>query len=136
MKNDPQLSKAGAEIVGALEGFLSALEEGGDISERFTVRTVELKLEPSTCTSEDLLRIRLMLGLSQALFAKFIGSSTKALQSWEAGRRSIPGVLCRFLDEIETTPEHWKARVNDLIVSKGRQVSDRKKRSEPSACGN
>jgi putative transcriptional regulator len=119
MKKDPRLSAAGAEIVGALNGFLDAIREGGEIAERFTVRTVELNLEPRTYAAEDVKKIRASLGLSQALFARFLGVGVKTVRSWERGDRKLSGMACRFLDEIAFSPEHWKARLRESIVAKG-----------------
>jgi putative transcriptional regulator len=119
MKKDTRLSEAGAEIVGALEGFLDALQGGGEIAERFTVRTVQLDLEPRSYTSADVKETRAILGLSQALFALFLGVSVSAVRAWERGDREIPRYAARFLDEIARAPDYWKGRVRESIVDKG-----------------
>ncbi len=121
MKKEAQLSAAGAEIVGALEGFLDALRGGGDIAERFTVRTVELNLSPRVYTGDDVKKTRATLGLSQALFARFLGVSVKTVRAWESGDRKLSGMACRFLDEIALSPDHWKERIRELIVSKAQK---------------
>ncbi len=118
MKKDTQLSTAGTEIVGALEGFLDVLRGGGEIAERFTVRTVALDLEPREYTGEDVKKTRATLGLSQALFARFLGVSVKSVRAWERGDRKPSDMACRFMDEIAFSPEHWKARIRELIVQK------------------
>jgi len=119
MKKDARPSAAGAEIVEALGGFLDAIRQGGDIAERFTVRTVELNLEPRVYTGEDVKKVRASLDLSQALFARFLGVSVKTVRAWESGHGKLSGMACRFLDEITFSPEHWKARLRDSIVEKG-----------------
>lgn len=118
MKQDEKLSAAGTEIVEALEGFLDALQGGGDIAERFTVRTVALDLKPRVYTGEEVKKTRAMLGLSQVLFAQFLGISAKTVRAWESDGCKLSGMACRFLDEIEQSPEHWKARLRESIVTK------------------
>jgi putative transcriptional regulator len=118
MKKDTQLSEAGAEIVGALNGLLAALQDGSDLAKRFTVRTYDLKLEPRAYTGDDVKKAREMLGLSQALFARFLGASVKSVRAWEGGSRDIPGMARRFLDEFLHSPDHWKGRIRELIVEK------------------
>lgn len=121
MKKDTQLSAAGAEIVVALNGFLTALREGGDLTKRFTVRTYDLRLEPRVYTGADVKKTRMMLGLSQALFARFLGASVGAVRAWERGDNELPGMASRFLDEINHSPEHWKKRISEMIVEKGKR---------------
>jgi DNA-binding transcriptional regulator YiaG len=48
-------------------------------------------------TPGDLKKTRLGLGLTQAQFAKLIGVSIRACQSWEQGWRPIPGWLSVML---------------------------------------
>jgi putative transcriptional regulator len=120
MSKDAQLSAAGAEIVGALNGFLAALREGGDLAKRFTVRTVELNLQPGVSTGADIKTIRASLGLSQPLFARFLGVSVKAVRAWERGERRPTAMARRFLDEIAIAPDHWRRRLGELIVTKKR----------------
>ena len=135
MKKNSQRSSAGAEIVEALEGFLEALQEGGDLSERFTVRTVELDLKPRVYTGEDVRRTREILGLSQPLFARFLGVSPRTVRSWEQEEKTPSPMACRFLDEIATAPEHWKERLKVMIhVKADEQGGGRRKR--PCSSGN
>ena len=121
MMREKKLSTAGAEIVGALAEFRDTLEEGPEAVERkYTVRTVELKLEPRTYTGQDVERVRKMLGLSQALFARFLGVSVNAVRKWETGGKPPSGVACRFLEEISLRPEYWKSQLRELIVNKSK----------------
>jgi len=125
MRNE-ELTRNGAEIVNALTEFYAVLKEGGSqaVARRFTVRTVELNLEPRTYTGEDVKKVRSILGLSQPLFARFLGVTANAVRNWERGQ--TPSKLaCRFLDEINHNPELFKKRIRDAIVSKskGREPS-------------
>jgi DNA-binding transcriptional regulator YiaG len=58
---------------------------------------------------------REVFGLSQPLFARFLGVEVSALQHWEQGIRSPPAVVRRFLDEMNATPEHWHRRIEMVI---------------------
>ncbi len=81
------LTRHGAEIVDALTEFHDTLKDGGldAVAKRYTVRTVELDLEPSDYSGEDVRGVRELLGLSQALFARFLGVTVNAVRSWENG---------------------------------------------------
>ena len=119
MKKTEQLTPAGAEIVGALTEFYEALKEGSEaVTKRFTVRTVELNLKPRSYTGEDVRRVRDLLGLSQPLFARFLGVSVKAVRAWENGGKKPSDMACRFLDEIALKPDYWRERINQLVVAR------------------
>ena len=106
----------GTRIIQGLTEFRDALRSGEKISERFTVRTVELRLEPRAFSDEDVRSVRSKMGLSQAIFAKFLGVSVKTVRSWEQGKRQPSDMACRFLDEISRDPEHWKRRLREELV--------------------
>ncbi len=135
MMRDEKLSPAGAEIVGALTEFRDALREGSRaVEKKFTVRTVELKLEPQLYSGKEVESVRRMLGLGQALFAQFLGVSLHAVRAWENGGKTPSGVVRRFLDEICVRPDYWKDRLRQLIVSRSKGP----KRATPdgeTACG-
>ncbi len=117
-----ELTRNGAEIVGALTEFLDVLKEGGSeaVARRYTVRTVELNLEPRNYTSQDVKKVRSILGLSQPLFARFLGVTVNAVRNWENGGQTPSKLACRFLDEINHNPELFKERIRDAIVSKSK----------------
>jgi putative transcriptional regulator len=125
MRRDETLSQAGAEIVGALTEFRDTLREGSRAVERkYTVRTVELKLEPHVYSGKDVEGVRRVLGLSQALFAQFLGVSLHAVRAWENGGKTPSGVVGRFLDEISVRPDYWRDRLRQLIVSRSKSASE------------
>ena len=89
MNNKERLTPAGAEIVEALTEFYEALKQGPEaVTRRFTVRTVELDLKPRTYTAAEVKNVRDLLGLSQPLFARFLGVSVQAVQAWENGGKT------------------------------------------------
>lgn len=109
MNKHERLTPAGAEIVEVLTEFYEALKEGPEaVAKRFTVRTVELDLKPRSYTSEEVKKVRDLLGLSQPLFARFLGVSVKAVRAWENGGKKPSDMACRFLDEIAVKPDYWR----------------------------
>ena len=112
-------------IIQGLQGFSKALKQGEDISERFTCRKVVLNLQPTSYTPQEVKETRALLGMSQSLFAKFLGVSVSLVQAWEQGQRKPEPMACRFLDEIRTDPEHWRERFFQLAEPKGETASAR-----------
>ena len=123
MKQRAELTPVGAEIVASLSDFLEAVQEGA-VTDRFTVRTVSLNLRPRAYTSDDVKQTRELLGLSQTLFAGFLGVSVKTIRAWEHGQRELSGMANRFLDEVAINPEYWKGRIRDLMVPREIPRSD------------
>jgi putative transcriptional regulator len=121
MSNKERLTPAGAEIVEALTEFYEALKEGPDaVAKRFTVRTIELDLKPRAYTGAEVKKVRDLLGLSQPLFARFLGVSVKAVRAWETGGKRPSDMACRFLDEIAIRPDYWRDRISQVIIAKTR----------------
>ena len=55
-------------------------------------------------TAQDIKDIRNQTGLTQVLFAKFMGVSVKTVESWEAGRNHPEGVAYRLLTLTKNDP--------------------------------
>jgi putative transcriptional regulator len=119
---EKNLSAAGKEIVEALTAFHQTLKRGGAaaVARKFTVRTVRLDLEPRSYTGDDVKKVRSMIGLSQVLFARFLGVSVNAVRSWENGGKKPSKMACRFLDEIADRPAAFRKRISKAIVWKPR----------------
>ena len=109
----------GSKIVGRLKGFVDAVENGDDVCERFTCRTIRLNLEPKTYSPELVRKTREMLGASQAIFALFLGVSASAVQDWEQGAKPPKGSACRLMDEIRQNPNYWIRRLQELSTPVG-----------------
>ncbi len=114
MAYDNSLSVA-QKIVEGLQEFTDALESGKPVSEQMTCRKVVLKLKPTAYSPECVKQIRGLLKVSQPLFAQFLGVSTKTVQKWERGEEAPRPIACRFMDEIRSCPEHWRARLAKCI---------------------
>lgn len=126
----------GSRIVSRLNEFADALESGANISEKFTVRTLPLNLLQSQYDSKAVRKTRDLIGLSQALFARFLGVSPATVRAWEQGSNVPSGIASRFMDEIQFAPDHWQKRLAIVAVvnvkgsKKGSIGSAAKKRAQ------
>ena len=83
-------------------GINEAIEyEKGNLKAKKTTLTIS-PLE--TFTSSEIKEIRKSTGLTQLLFAKFMGVSVKTVESWEAGRNHPDGAACRLLTLTKENP--------------------------------
>ena len=84
------------------EGLSQAIEyEKGNLKANKTTRTIR-PLE--RFTSVEIKKIRSNTGLTQVLFAKYMGVSVKTVESWEAGRNHPDGAACRLLSITREDP--------------------------------
>lgn len=83
-------------------GLEQAIEyEKGNIKTKSTTLSV---LPVTVFTSNEIKQIRNNTGLSQSLFAKYMGVSVKTVEAWEAGRNHPDGAACRLLAITKTDP--------------------------------
>lgn len=90
----------GESAIESLGDFIKAMDRG----ERITVKRVKLNLEPRQYTGGEIRWTRERLQVSQAIFARLMGVSVKAVESWEAGTNTPSGPVCRLLEEININP--------------------------------
>lgn len=57
----------------------------------------------------EIKEIRKSAGLTQNLFAKFLGVSLKTVEAWEAGRNQPNGTACRMLSITKRDPQFPKS---------------------------
>ncbi len=87
------------EIKSSLE---QAIEyEKGNLKARKTTLSV---MPLDTFTSSEIKEIRNKTGLTQVLFAKYMGVSVKTVEAWEAGKNSPEGAARRMLTLTRTDP--------------------------------
>ena len=108
----------GEKMVERLGAFAEALEKNETITERFTCRQITLDLQPKAYSPELVKVTRSSLGVSQALFAQFLGVSVKTVSAWEGGAKAPKDIACRFMDEIRQDPTYWRARLRDIARPK------------------
>ena len=83
-------------------GLEQAIEyEKGNLKAKKTT----LSIQPlESVTSTEIKEIRINTGLTQALFAKYMGVSVKTVEAWEAGRNHPDGAACRLLSITRQNP--------------------------------
>ena len=108
----------GQEILAGLEGMRDALRDGEKLHHRFTMRTVELDLDPVEYTARDIQRIRERLSASQRAFAMLLGIKTSTLQKWEQGTTAPSAMACRLLEMMERNPTPWIDRLESAIKTR------------------
>lgn len=70
------------------------------------LKTIKASLRPvKKYQADEVKEIRLMLGMSQALFAGFMGVSPKTVEAWEAGRNMPGGSASRILSFVQQDPK-------------------------------
>src|SRR5580704_1212617 len=94
------------EILQALSEFTDALEKG-EVVERFNCRRIKLNLVPTHYSPDLVKKTRKVLGVSQMLFARFLGVSAKTVRAWEQGVNVPHKMAGRFMDEIRKNPLYW-----------------------------
>lgn len=76
-------------------GLEQAIEyNNGKLKARKTTRSIA-PLE--TFSSDEIKKIRIETGMTQALFAKYMGVSVKTVEAWEAGKNQPEGAARRML---------------------------------------
>lgn len=104
-KNQP--TRMGAEILRGLGQMRDVLETERPLGSRFTMRTVELGLEPRLYSAEEIRQVRRSFRASQAVFSLMIGISPRTLQDWEQGRKAAPPWAGRLLQLMQEHPRPW-----------------------------
>ncbi|MDO4459482.1 MAG: helix-turn-helix domain-containing protein [Clostridia bacterium] len=59
---------------------------------------------PEDFSANEIRLIRKNTGLTQSLFAKFLGVSVKTVEAWESGRNKPNGTACRLLSLTRNDP--------------------------------
>lgn len=84
----------------------TGLEQAIDYEKgKLNAKAVMLSIVPfDTFTPEEIKTIRRNTGLTQVLFAKFIGVFVKTVEAWECGRNHPEGAACRLLTMTQNDP--------------------------------
>lgn len=80
-------------------GLNQAIEiKKGNMTGRKTTLTIEPVIQYN---KEDVKRIRIKSGMSQSVFAEYMGVSPKTVEAWEHGANKLSGPVCRILSLME-----------------------------------
>jgi putative transcriptional regulator len=107
-----------AEVCAGIDAFLKAAEAGESLEGLATIRTRKLELKPREYGPKEVRAVRRKLKASQALLAKFMGVNTQTVSSWEQGRRKVPPMARRYLDDLVDIPALWATRTGGAIDAK------------------
>ena len=99
-----------AEACAGIDEFLEAARSGEPIEGLCTIRTRKLELKPREYGPKEVRAVRMKLKASQALLARFMGVNTQTVSSWEQGRRKVPPMARRYLDDLVDIPALWATR--------------------------
>jgi DNA-binding transcriptional regulator YiaG len=120
LKQEPgrgeKLSPAGARIVSAFEEAIGAMRTGEPLEGRLTVRTYHAEFARPAYGPDDVRRVRGLLGMSQVVFARFLGVEPNTIRSWEQGSRPPSPIARRFMGEIEADPAYWRKRIAKRVA--------------------
>ena len=106
----------GAQLIESMTEFAAALESGEPLEKRLTGHTIRLDIVPGRYTPAQVRTVRRLLGVSQSIFAQFLGVATTTVRSWEQGTNRPSGAAARLMDEIQSEPEHFRLRLRQAAV--------------------
>ena len=107
-----------AEACAGIDEFLEAAEAGEPLDGLCTIRTRKLELKPREYGPEEVRAVRRKLNASQALLSRFMGVNTQTVSYWEQGRRKVPPMARRYLDDLVDFPVLWATRVGRSVKAK------------------
>jgi len=92
--------------MGVFDDIKTGLEQAIDYEKgTLKAKTTTLTIAPvDRFVPSEIKKIRTSTGLTQVLFAKFLGVSVKTVEAWEAGRNHPEGAACRLLTMTKNDP--------------------------------
>lgn len=87
-----------------MAGLTEALEDAGSKDKKLKKRVVSV-IPVKVYNAEEIQKIRKKTGLSQKLFASYMGVSLKTVEAWEAGTNHPSGTASRILSMMEMDAE-------------------------------
>jgi putative transcriptional regulator len=115
----PGLNQVDREIIGALTDLRDALRARTPLERsKYTVRQVVVVLPPPQIGPDDVRKTRELLGLSQPVFADFLGTSASTIRSWEQGQKVPSPMARRLLGLIASDPPYWQSRFWAMVEAR------------------
>ena len=106
----------GPRLIEGMKDLVKTLENGTPLHERYTMKTVQLHLEPRDYGPQEVQVLRHKLRASQGVFAKLLGVSIKSVQAWEQGNNPPTPMARRLLDTIDENPEPWERKLREAAA--------------------
>lgn len=104
-------------LIEGLTDLRDTLRAGKRVEEKYTMRTVDLQLEPQDFGADDVKAIREQLRVSQSVFAQLLGVKPRTVQSWEQGMVPPP-MARRLLGMIKDDPGRWEEMLRNAAKDK------------------
>ena len=118
---ESKLTKADREIIDALTEFRDTLRDRTPLEAKYTVRQVVVVVPPPLIGPDDVRKTRKELGVSQPVFADFLGTSPSTVRSWEQGQKVPSPMARRLLGLIGADPAYWKSRFALMVEPQGNE---------------
>lgn len=94
------------QILNELDALGDAIADG-TVERKFTTMRMHLNIPDVEFSGQDVRELRRELAVSQAVFARIIGTSIQTVQAWEQDRTDPPPMACRLLDLIRRRPNEF-----------------------------
>jgi DNA-binding transcriptional regulator YiaG len=118
LREEEGVSPLIAEACAGIDELLEAAQAGKSLEGLCTIRTRKLELKPREYGPDEVRAVRRMLKASQALLARFMGVNTQTVSYWEQGRRKVPPMARRYLDDLVDFPVLWATRTGSSVKAK------------------
>ena len=118
LQKDERVSPLNAEACAGFDELLQATATAESHEGVHTIRTRKLELKPRESGPDEVRAVRTKLKASQALLARFMGVNTQTVSYWEQGRRKVPPMARRYLDDLVDFPALWTARTGSSVKVK------------------
>ncbi len=92
-----------------MQQFADSLETG-TVPDKYVRRTFKIS-GPKEVTAAEVKAARESLGLSQSLFADWLGVGVALVRAWEGGTRQPKGADRRLLTHILNNPKLWRKEI-------------------------
>ena len=110
--------EAAQEIIAALTDFRDTLRARTPLETKYTVRKVVVVVPPPQLGPDDVRKTREVLGVSQPVFADFLGTSPSTIRSWEQGQKPPSPMARRLLGLIASDPTYWRGQFRSMVMRK------------------
>jgi DNA-binding transcriptional regulator YiaG len=118
LQKDEGVSPLIAEACAGIDELVAATATGESHEGLYTIRTRKLELKPREYGPDEVRAVRIKLKASQALLARFMGVNTQTVSYWEQGRRKVPPMARRYLDDLVDFPVLWTSRTGSSLKLK------------------